>query len=299
MSARSYGRDGSGGAGSRRRLTIVLVLTAVYMAAEIVGGLMGNSLALLADAGHMFSDIAAIGISLLAAQAAQRQPTESHTYGYRRAETLAALANGALLVIVAFYTIFEAWQRLGAPMKVNGELMLAVASGGLVITLTSTVILAAGRNKSLNVRGVWLHVATDALGNVSVIASGALIWAFGWSWADLLASLIIALLILGSAGSLLRDVWHVLMEAAPRDLDVRLVHQAMESLPEVRSVHDLHVWTITSGVVSLSCHVVADSAVPPERVLGEVSSLLERRFDIRHATVQVEAEDCGRLSCGA
>jgi cobalt-zinc-cadmium efflux system protein len=297
MSARGHDRTATPAAGSRARLAVVLGLIAAYMAAEIAGGLIANSLALLADAGHMFSDVAAIGLSLLAIRAAQRPPTHSHTYGYRRAEILAALANGVTLVAIALYTVFEAWRRFGAPPEVNGALMLGVATGGLVVTLISMAILSASRGESLNVHGVWLHVATDALGSTSVIVSGALIWAFGWLWADLLASVLIALLILWSAGSLLRDVWHVLMEAAPRDLAVQRVQQAIESLPEVRSVHELHVWTITSGLVSLSCHVVADGAAPQHKVLAAVSGLLQERFEIRHATVQVESRDCGRSGC--
>lgn len=293
----SAGHDHGGGLAHRGRLALVLVLTAAYMVAEIVGGLMANSLALLADAGHMFSDVAAIGLSLLAIQAARRPPTDSHTYGYRRAEILAAGVNGATLVAIAVYTAVEAWQRAGSPPRVDGPLMLVIATGGLVVTLSGMSILSAGREQSLNVRGVWLHVATDALGSASVIVTGALIWAFGWFWADLLASVLIALLILWSAGSLLREAWHVLMEGAPREVAVERVREAIENLPEVRSVHELHVWTITSGLVSLSCHVVADAAAPQDKVLGDVSGLLRERFDIRHATVQVEPRDCGRATC--
>ena len=297
MSAHAHDHADTGSARSRGRLAVVFGLIAAYMIAEIAGGLVANSLALLADAGHMFSDVAAIGLSLLAIQAAQRPPTHSHTYGYRRAEILAALANGVTLVAIALYTVFEAWRRFGAPPEVDGLLMLGVATGGLVVTLVSMAVLSAGREESLNVRGVWLHVATDALGSVSVIVTGALIWAFDWFWADLLASALIALLILWSAGLLLRDVWDVLMEAAPRGLAVQQVREAIESLPEVCSVHELHVWTITSGLVSLSCHVVAGSAAPQEEVLGQISGLLRNRYDIRHATVQVEPRDCGRSTC--
>jgi cobalt-zinc-cadmium efflux system protein len=293
----SAGHDHGGGPASRGRLGIVLGLTALYMVAEIVGGLMANSLALIADAGHMFSDVGAIGLSLLAMQAARRPPTDSHTYGFRRAEILAAVANGATLVAIAVYTAVEAWQRVGSPPRVDGPLMLGVATGGLVVTLVGMRILSAGRAESLNVHGVWLHVATDALGSAGVIVTGALIWAFGWFWADLVASVLIALLILWSAGALLREAWHVLMEGAPREVAVERVREAIENLPEVCSVHELHVWTITSGLVSLSCHVVADAEAPQDKVLGDVSGLLRERFQIRHATVQVEPRDCGRATC--
>jgi cobalt-zinc-cadmium efflux system protein len=296
MSAHSHDHP-FGGTSTRGRLLVVLGLTAAYMLAEIAGGLVANSLALLADAGHMFSDVAAIGLSLLAMHAARRPAGGTHTYGYRRAEILAALANGATLVAIAVYTVIEASRRFGAPSEVNGALMLAVAAGGLVVTLVGMRVLDAGRKESLNVRGVWLHVMTDAVGSVGVIVTGLLVWGFGWNWADLVASGLIALLILWSAGMLLRDVWHVLMEAAPRGFAVQQVQEAIEGLDDVRSVHELHVWTITSGLVSLSCHVVAGASAPQEKVLGAVSGLLRERFDIEHATVQVEPEDCGQDRC--
>jgi len=273
--------------GHRRPLVIALVLAVLYMLAELVGGLLTGSLALLADAAHMLSDAGALGLSLFAVWICQRPATSRRTYGYYRTEILAALVNGATLVAIAILVFVEAAERLREPPEVAGAAMLAVAAGGLVVNLVSLKILAAGREESLNLRGAWLHVLTDALGSVQAIAAGGLIWAFGWYWADPAASALIGLLVIYSAWSLLRETVGVLMEGAPGHIDVDEVRAAILALPGVESVHDLHVWTITSGLESLSAHVVVVDRPAPE-ALTDIRATLRRRFRIEHQTIQLE-----------
>jgi cobalt-zinc-cadmium efflux system protein len=272
-----------------RRLAIVLGLAAVYMVAEVVGAALTNSLALLADAGHMLSDSGALALSLFALWIAQRPPTATHTYGFHRTEILAALANGAALVGVSIYIFVEAYRRLGDPPQVAGGAMMGIAVGGLVVNLASLWILSGGRDESLNVRGAWLHVLTDALGSVGAIVAGALILGPGWQWADPVASVLIGVLVLYSSWALLRETVGVLMEGVPGHIDFDDVRSVLEALPGVRSAHDLHVWTITSGMVALSAHVaVGKDAHGP--LLTEIRDVLHARFGIDHITVQMEPE---------
>ena len=285
----SHGHHHHGGASrNRRRLTVTLVLVVLYMVAEFVGGLLSGSLALLADAGHMLSDAGALGLSLFALWFCQRPPTPSRTWGYYRMEILAALVNGVTLVVLSIFILREAWERLRVPAQIDAPLMMAIAAGGLVVNLVSLRILSGGKEESLNVRGAWLHVLTDALGSVQAILAGALVWAFGWSWADPAASVLIALLVVYSAWDLLRDTVGVLMEGAPRHIDVDEVRNTLMSLPCVLAVHDLHVWTITSGMESLSCHVVVEDGQSYCDALTEVRATLHERFGIDHLTIQVE-----------
>jgi cobalt-zinc-cadmium efflux system protein len=271
----------------RRRLTLVLSLVVLYMVAEVIGGLASNSLALLADAGHMLTDAAALGLSLFAIWAAQRPATPKRTYGYHRMEILAALANGAVLIAVAVLIFVEAYRRWSSPPHVKGGLMLAVACGGLLVNLAALFILRRGREESLNVRGAWLHVLTDTLGSIQAIAAGVLISGFGWTWADPLASVLIGILVVVSSWGLLRESVGVLMEGVPADLELDEVVAAMAGVAGVVAVHDLHVWTITSGFVSLSAHVVVEPDCG-EDVLWRVRALLHDRFGIDHSTIQVE-----------
>jgi cobalt-zinc-cadmium efflux system protein len=273
---------------SRSRLTIVLALVTLYMIAEVIGGLLTNSLALLADAGHMLSDAAALALALFALWIAQRKPKPGHTYGYYRAEILAAVLNAGTLLAIAVYIFAEAYGRLGEPPEVQGALMMAIATGGLLINLAGLSILNAGRKESLNVHGAWLHVFTDALGSIGAIAAGGLIWAFGWNWADPAASVVIGVLVLFSGWSLLKEAVSVLMGAAPGDIDVDEVRVAIKSVSGVEDVHDLHVWTITSGMPALSAHVVVSERLYGPEALGAVRQLLHERFSIDHVTVQLE-----------
>jgi cobalt-zinc-cadmium efflux system protein len=275
---------------TRNRLTIALVLAGLYMLAEAIGGWLTGSLALLADAGHMLSDTAALGLALFASWVTSRPSDQRWTYGRARAEILAALAQGVALVVVALLVVTEAVERFGQPSEVAGPAMLAIATGGLLVNLLCLQILSGGRHESLNVRGAWLHVLSDALGSVGAMTAGALIWAYGWVWADPLASIVICALVLVSAWKLLREAVDILMEAAPRGLDVDDVRGALASITEVRSVHDLHVWTVGNGQIALSCHLVVPNEGRASVLLGEAYQLLGARFGIDHATIQVEPE---------
>jgi cobalt-zinc-cadmium efflux system protein len=281
---------GAASARNRKRLALSLVLAAVYMLAEAVGGWLTGSLALLADAGHMLSDVAALGLSLFAMWMARRPATSSKTYGYRRMEILAALVNGATLVALSLFVLVEAWQRFRHPPEVDAAGLIGIAAGGLLVNLASLWILHEGRDESLNVRGAWLHVLTDALGSVQAIAAGVLIWAFGWRWADPVASVLISLLVIYSSWSLLKEATAVLMEHAPSHIDVDEVRDAMAAVSGVLAVHDLHVWTITSGMESLSVHVVVREDRYGCALLGEIRTVLHERFGLHHMTVQMETE---------
>jgi cobalt-zinc-cadmium efflux system protein len=260
------------------------------MVAEIVGGWLSNSLALLADAGHMLSDTAALALSLFAMWAARRPAKRASTYGYHRAEILAALANGSVLLVIALFIFIEAVQRLREPPTVAGPLMLAIACGGLVMNLAGLQLLAPGREANLNLRGAWLHVLSDALGSVGAIVAGVMIWARGWTWADPLASVVIVMFIVHSAWALLRETVAVLMENAPGHIDVDEVCTAIGKIASVMEVHDLHVWTITSGMESLSAHVLAAPDSDTDALLISIRSLLADRFGIDHVTIQIEKD---------
>ena len=278
-------------AGNRRRLAVALGLTATYMVAEVIGGIAANSLALLADAGHMFSDAAALGLSLVAVVLAQRPATSQRTYGFHRAEILAALTNGAALLILSVLIAREAWERLSAPPEVQGGLMLAVAFGGFVINLANLRILSGGRESNLNIRGAWLHVMADTLGSVGAISAGAAIYFFGWRWADPVASFIIASLVLYSAWGLVRETLDVLMEGVPRGISVEEVTEALEGLPGVRDAHDLHVWSLTSGRNIATIHLVVGEDADHQGIIDAANRTLATRFAIQHATIQVEHDE--------
>jgi cobalt-zinc-cadmium efflux system protein len=273
---------------NRRRLTLTLVLAATYMVAEVIGGWLSGSLALLADAGHMLSDVAALALALFALWVAQRPADARRTFGHTRAEILAALAQGAALVCVAVLVVIEAVERLASPTTVAAPLMLAVAAGGLVINLAGLLILEGGRGHSLNIRGAWLHVLSDALGSAGAIAAGAAIWIWGITWADPVASLVIAVLIVLSAWNLLRDAIDVLMETVPAHLDLEEIRAALSQVDGIEHVHDLHVWSIGSGEISLSAHAVSLREEPPAALLSRLHAVLLERFDIDHSTIQIE-----------
>jgi cobalt-zinc-cadmium efflux system protein len=288
-------------AAGRRRLAITLAITGMYMVAELVGGFVSGSLALLADAGHMLSDVAALALGLFAMWIAQRKPDDKRTYGYARTEILAAMLNGAALIAMAVLIVVEAVQRFSAPPAVNARLAAAVAAGGLLMNLVVLRILSRDKDDSLNMRAAFLHVASDTLGSVGALASSALIVGYGWRWADPVASVLIALLVVRSAWHLLGETVAVLMEGAPKHVDVDALRRAMAELGEVASVHDLHVWTITSKQVCMSAHVVAGDRAAKQRTLEALTHLLRERFGIQHVTIQVEEEgfaddhcaDCG------
>jgi cobalt-zinc-cadmium efflux system protein len=276
---------------SSRKLLLTLVLTFFYMIAEIVGGLLTNSLALLADAGHMLTDVAALGLSVFAMWIASRPPTTQRTYGYYRAEILAALVNAATLVVISLYIFSEAYRRFSEPPAVLGKWMMLIAAGGLAANLIGLWILNSGKSESLNVRGAWLHVATDALGSFGTIVAGALIYFFGWKLADPIASVLIAVLVLYSSWSLLKEALAVLMESAPAHIDVDKVRASLVGIPGVLSIHDLHIWTITTGIVALSAHVVSECPGDESALMRTVRESLHRNFGIHHSTIQMEPGD--------
>lgn len=283
----SHGHDVRGS--STKRLAIVLGLISVYMVAELVGGLVANSLALLADAGHMLSDAAALALAIFAGWIARRPPTPRQSYGYYRAEILGALVNGATLVAMAIFIFIEAWRRFQAPPAVTGELVMGIAFGGLVINLVALRILNSGKNESLNMRGAWLHVLTDALGSVGAIVGGVLVWMFGWYWADPAVSVLIAVLVIYSSWALLKETVAVLMEGAPGGMDVDGIRDAIVSVPGVLAAHDLHVWSVTSGMIALSAHVCVSSEASHGEVVTIVRALLRERFRIDHVTIEAES----------
>lgn len=280
-----------------RRLKLVLVLVGTYMIAEVVGSFLTGSLALLADAGHTLSDLASLLLGLFAVWVAQRPASRQRTYGHTRVEILAALGQGVALVAVAIMIFAEATSRLGTAPEVNGLGMMAVATGGMLANAVGMLLLERGRRDSLNIRGVWLHLATDALGSFGVIVAGALVWGFDWTWADPAIAMVIAVLVLFSAWQLLRDAVDILMEAAPGHLDVEEIRDAMLDLTAVSDVHDLHVWTIGNGEVSLSSHLVSPDGVDPNGLLREVREVLAERFSIHHTTVQIEIDDGSDADC--
>ena len=279
---------------NKRRLAVVLVLTALYMVAEVVGGWFSGSLALLADAGHMFSDAAALGLSLFAAWIAERPPTPTLSYGYYRAEILAALANAATLIAISIFVFIEAAGRLLAPEPVAGPLMMAVAAGGLCVNVAGLAMLHAGKSDSLNIHGAWLHLLTDALGSVAALLAAALIWRFGWSWADPVASILIGILVIYSAWDLLKESIAILMQSAPRRLDVDAVRNCLASVSGVCGVHDLHVWTITSGMESLSAHIVLAQSDSADAALAAIRQAVHQQFGIDHITIQIERQGAER-----
>jgi cobalt-zinc-cadmium efflux system protein len=261
------------------------------MLAEVIGGLLTNSLALLADAGHMFSDMVALALSFFAVWISDRPSASHQTYGYYRAEILAALVNGAALIAVSIFIFREAYQRFWQPPEVQGALMMWIAVGGLLVNLAGLWILHGGRTENLNVRGAWLHVLSDTLGSIGAIVAGGLIWAFGWNLSDPIASVVIGVLVIYSSWRLLAESVSVLMENAPKGIDVEAVHAAMARADGVAGVHDLHVWSITSGLESLSAHVVVQPGQSHAELLKRLRDMLHDRFGIDHITIQIEPVD--------
>ncbi|GIW07916.1 MAG: zinc transporter ZitB [Dehalococcoidia bacterium] len=273
---------------SGRRLALALVVTAVFFVVQLVGGFWTGSLALLADSAHLLGDAAALLLALGAALLAARPASVQRTFGFRRAEVLAALINGITLVVAAFWIGLEAFERLQEPHPIATGPMLAIALAGLVANAVSLRIL--GHGHGLNERGAYLHVLGDLLGSVAVVVAGLLIAVFGWYLADPILSLFIGLLVLVSAFRLIKEAVDVLMLAAPRHLDVAAIARRMNEVPGVVAVHDLHLWTVTSGFVSLSAHVLIAPTAESCTVLEDLSRLLKAEFGIEHSTLQVEHE---------
>lgn len=273
---------------SRRALAAALALTLGFMAVEVIGGLATNSLALLSDAAHMFTDGLGLALGLFGVWVADQPATSRKTYGYHRAEILIALVNGLALWLVVLWVFWEAWHRMAEPPVVNGGGVLGVAIIGLAVNLVAAWLLSGAASHNLSVRAALLHVLSDLLGSVGVIASGIAILVTGWSAADAVASAIIAVLILVSSFGLIREAVDVLMEAVPRHIDLDELRQTLEEVPGATEVHDLHVWSLTTGHCALSAHAVVEEGVHSDHVLEEMTERLADRFGIRHVTIQLE-----------
>ena len=276
--------------GSRRSLSIALALIMVYMVVEVVGGLISGSLALLADAGHMLTDGAAIGLALLAIWVSGRPASIEQTFGFHRTEILAAMLNALSLWLISALIFFEASRRLNDDLQVDGGLMLGVGAVGLLVNLAAAWVLHRSSGESLNVEGAFLHVVADLLGSVAVVAGGILVIAFEWNIADPIFGIVIGVLILASSLRLLWKVVHVLMEGTPSHLDLHHLCQRLEELEGVTGVHDIHAWTITTGYDALSAHVTADPTVmqDPNPVLQALRDIASSEFGIGHVTIQLE-----------
>lgn len=274
-----------------RRLLVVLVLTALYMVAEAVGGWWTGSLALLADAGHMLTDVAALALALLAVWFSARPATPQKTFGYYRLEILAAFVNGVALVVVSLIILYEAYERWETPPVVQSGVMIAVATGGLLVNLLCAWLLHGDHEEDLNVRGAWLHVLGDALGSVGAIAAGVLMSLYGWYAADPLFSAVISLLIIWSSWKLIREATNVLLEGTPAHINLAAVEDVILETDGVEDVHDLHVWTITSGREALSAHVIHAHRISQPDLLKELRTKLHDRFGVDHLTIQMETED--------
>ena len=275
---------------NQKRLVAVLALTSSYLVAEVVGGLMTGSLALLADAGHMLTDVAGVALALVAIRFAARPATPDRTYGFHRAEILAALSNAVVLILISLYILYEAYQRFRDPPKVASGVMLAVAGFGLVVNLAGMLILRRGAGESLNMKGAYFEVLSDMLTSIGVIIAGVVMLTTGWYYADPLVSAGIGLFILPRTWRLLREAVGVLLEGTPRDVNLDAVRQTIATTAGVAGVHDLHVWSLTSGTNALSAHVVMQPGQEHANILRAVHTAIISAHPISHATLQVEPD---------
>lgn len=271
-------------------LALALGVTLLLMAVEAVGGWLTGSLALLADAGHLLVDVGSLGVAIFAARLAVRPATAEMSYGYRRAEILGAVTNGIALWAVAAAILYEAAQRLRVPHPISAPGMLGVAVLGLAGNLVSSALLAPAHGDTLNTRAAFTHVLADAAAAVGTIAASLIILVTGWTPADPLVSIGVAGLVLAGSWPLIREAVHILMEATPRGLSPAEVERAMCSVPGVRGVHDVHIWSLTAGVAAVSGHVLVADLAESQRVLGDLGALLSSRFGLTHVTLQVETE---------
>jgi cobalt-zinc-cadmium efflux system protein len=280
--------------GNKKALFSAFLLITCFMVVEVIGGFLTNSLALLSDAGHMLSDAVALGLSFFAIKLGERKATASKTYGYQRFEIIAAALNGITLIGISLYIFIEAYHRLTDPPEVSSLGMLTISVIGLFINIIAAWILMSGdKDENLNVRSAFLHVIGDMLGSVGAIIAALLIYFFGWGLADPIASVIVAILVLISGWRVTKESVHVLMEGAPLQMEVERVKSSLLSIPHVKEVHDLHIWSITSGVPMLSCHIAIEGEGIHDSILHKAQSILHNDFGIDHSTIQVERKEIG------
>jgi len=280
---------------NERALRFALALTGSFLIAEVIGGVLTGSLALISDAAHMLTDAAALAIALAAIRIARRPADRRRTYGYHRFEILAAAFNALLLFAVALYILVEAYRRFTSPPEIHSFGMLVVASIGLIVNLISIRLLSGGQSDSLNVKGAYLEVWSDLLGSIGVIMGAVVIQLTGWSWVDPLVAVAIGLWVLPRTWILLKDSLNILLEGVPEGIDLGDVEQAMLAVPGVLGIHDLHLWALTTGKTSLTAHVVYDQTYSPEKTLmPALQTVLANRFKVVHTTLQCETKPCAR-----
>ncbi len=278
-----------GHSSNKAALLVSFVIISLFMVVEAAGGIFSNSLALLSDAGHMFSDASALLLSLLATYFSGKTPSPTKTFGFYRYEILAALLNGVALVVVSLIIFWEAYQRLISPPEVASLTMVGIAVAGLLSNIAVALILMRGDYKeNLNLRSAFLHVLGDLLGSIGAIVAGILMWLFGWYIADPIISIFVGVMILLSAWRVTSESIHILMEGVPASIDTGAVSQKLTNIPGVINAHDLHIWTLTSGFHSLTCHLYVEDDVSSYSVLHEALRLLKEEFHITHATIQIE-----------
>lgn len=285
---------GRGMAGGKRGLLLALVITFVMMVAEIIGGLLSNSLALLSDAGHMFTDTMALALSFFAMKFAEMPATDRKTFGFYRLEILAALVNGVALILISLYIIYEAYHRMLNPQPVQSALMLGIAILGLAVNIIGALFLVKHHENSLNIRGAFMHIIGDAISSVGVIIGGIIIAFTGWYLVDPVLSILIALGIIIGAGGLVIESVNILLESVPSHINISAITEEISNISGVREAYHIHVWTITSGVYALSAHVVIDDQMVSDsrKLLDTIRTLLIEKFGILHTTIQLECERC-------
>ncbi|MET0753337.1 MAG: cation diffusion facilitator family transporter [Pyrinomonadaceae bacterium] len=300
MGAHHSHSDERRSAKSLNKLKLALGLTFVYMLAEAFGGWFANSLALIADAGHMLTDVAALSLTLAAIWFASRPATAKKTFGYYRLEILAAFINGIALVLISLWVIYEAFERFSKPPEIKGFELTLIAVGGLIINLICAYLLHSDHEHDLNLRGAWLHVIGDALGSAAAIIAGVLILSFGWLRADAVTSVLISLIIIFSAWNLIKESVNVLLEGTPAHINLAAVSETIMQTENVADVHDLHVWTIASGMEALSVHIIHEKTVSQSELLRVVRRKLHDEYGIDHLTIQMEtleAEESDAHTC--
>lgn len=290
----SHDHDHGASNANERSLWIVLVLTTAFMIAEVAGGVLTGSLALISDAAHMFTDSAALAIALAAIRIGKRAADHKRTFGYYRFEILAAAFNAVVLFVVAAYILYEAWQRFRDPPEIQSIGMLVIGAIGLAVNFAGMRILRSGAKSSLNLKGAYLEVWADMVGSLGVLAGAIVIYYTRWAWVDTLVAVAIGLWVVPRTWKLLKESLNILLEGVPSDLALRDIEQALVAVPGVQAIHDLHVWALTSGNNSLTVHLVIDAGAVEQDVLGAAARVLKERFQLTHTTIQVEAAACAQ-----